>query len=263
MSPLPQGVRGAFRLALRRPHIEQDVDDEVAFHLEMRVAELVARGWTEDAARNEALRRFGDRRHWSTAMTAVDQERVASERRAEWFDDLRQDLRFALRSFGRAPLFSALAVLTLALGIGATTAIFSTLDAVLLRPLPYRNPDRLVHVTEVGDNGRPNSVAGGAFLDWEAHQTQFDSLVLTGPISGNLRIGGVPERVTGLEVSHDFLRVLGVAPLLGSGFLAEHDRPGGANNVVLLTEELWRTRYSSPAPLGRADRRTGRTSWAA
>src|SRR5215207_10818201 len=94
MPELPSGTRRAFRLALRRQRIEADVNDEVAFHLEMRVTELVARGWTPEAARAEAHRRFGDTHHWSMAMSAVDRERVALERRVEWLDDLQQDLRF-------------------------------------------------------------------------------------------------------------------------------------------------------------------------
>src|SRR3982750_2025825 len=98
MPRLPDGTRRAFRLALARPRIEDDVDTEVTFHLEMRAAELVTRGWTPEAARAEARRRFGDTRQWSTAMTQVDRERVALEHRSEWMDDLRQDLQYGVRS---------------------------------------------------------------------------------------------------------------------------------------------------------------------
>src|SRR6476661_5000129 len=146
MSPLPLGVRQAFRLALRRPRIAQDVDDEVAFHIEMRVTELVTRGWTEENARAEALRRFGDTNHWSMAMRAVDQDRVAQQQRTEWFGNIGQDVRFALRSFARSPMFTALAVLTLALGIGANAAVFGVLKSVLLDSLPYGDAGRLVRV---------------------------------------------------------------------------------------------------------------------
>src|SRR5215204_1971270 len=108
MPGLPDGIRRAFRLAVRRPRIEADVDDEVAFHLDMRVAELVARGWLPEAARAEALRRFGDTRQWSLAMTAVDRERSALEQRAEWLDDLQQDLTYGVRSLLRSPVFTLL-----------------------------------------------------------------------------------------------------------------------------------------------------------
>ena len=142
MSTLPHGIRRAFRLALGRPPIEDEVDAEIEFHLEMRAAELTARGMTPDAARAEALRRFGDTQHWSVAMSAVDRERAAQQRRAEWLDDLWQDLRFGARSALRAPLFSLLAVVTLALGIGANAAVFGVVKSVLLDALPYTEPER-------------------------------------------------------------------------------------------------------------------------
>ena len=127
-----------------------------------------------------------------------------------WIGELRQDAALGLRLLVRSPGFAAVAILTLALGVGANTAIYSVLDAVLLRPLPYPEPDRLVMVSETLENGNPNSTSGGAFLDWRAHQTQFDALMLTGMVSANLRSDGAPPvRLTGMEVSHEFLKVLG------------------------------------------------------
>ena len=123
---------------------------------------------------------------------------------------------------------------------------------MLLRSLPYPAADRLVEVFETNDTGKRNSVSGGAFLDWRDHQTEFDRLTLVSPVTANLRGAATPERLTGLEVSHDFLRVFGVSPILGSGFLPEHDRPGGNNTVVILTEELWRSRFGGdPSVVGR------------
>jgi hypothetical protein len=148
------------------------------------------------------------------------------------------DLRYAFHQLAKSPGFTFVAVLTLALGIGANTAIFSTLDAALLRPLPYSQPDRLVEIAERRDDGGRNSVAGGAFLDWREHQTTFDSLALINRVTFNLRAENSPVRLDGLEVSHEFLRVFGVQPLLGRGFLASDEQPGGDNNVVVLTEEL-------------------------
>src|SRR4029453_553355 len=115
---------------------------------------------------------------------------------------LRQDAALGLRLLRRSPGFAAVAILTLALGVGANTAIYSVLDAVLLRPLPYPEPDRVVMVSETVENGNPNNSSGGAFLDWRARQTQFDALTLTGMVSANLRGDEAPVRLDGMEVSH-------------------------------------------------------------
>jgi predicted permease len=240
----PRDVRRLFGFPSRnRDDVRAGIDEEFGFHLDMRTDELMRSGLDRDVARAQALREFGDH---TIALRgcAVQDDRVERQRHlGRLAGELRQDATLGLRMLARSPGFAAVAILTLALGIGATAAIFSTLDAVLLRPLPYPHPEQLVQVLEVGDAGTPNPVAGGAFLDWQAHQTQFDSLVLIATVSANLRSGGPPERVIGLEVSHDFVRVLGIPALLGTGFLPEHDRPGGTNNVVLLTEELWRSRF--------------------
>jgi predicted permease len=165
--------------------------------------------------------------------------------------DLRRDTALGLRLLGTNRGFTAIAVLMLALGIGANTAIYSVLDAVLLRPLPYPEPDRLVLVSETLENGNPNSTSGGAFMDWRTHQRGFQALALTGRVAQNLRGDGAPERLTGMEVSHEFLDVLGIPPLLGRGFLPDEDRPGGRTDVVMLTEELWRSRFAAdPAIVG-------------
>ena len=137
-----------------------------------------------------------------------------------WLSDLRQDVSLALRLLGRSPGFTLVATLTLALGIGANAAIFSTLDAVLLRPLSYDSPDRLVQIFETLPSGAENSVSGGAFLDWRHNQTQFRAIALIHRVTQNLRDGGGTERLAGLEASHELLEVLAVSPLLGRGFTA-------------------------------------------
>jgi hypothetical protein len=109
-----------------------------------------------------------------------------------------------------------------------------------------------VHIAETLDSGRPNSVSGGAFLDWRTHATQFDAIALTGQVAYNLRGATTTERLSGLEVSHEFFRVLGVPMLHGRGFRPEEDRPGGATDVVVITEELWRARFGAdPSMVGR------------
>ena len=115
-------------------------------------------------------------------------------------------MRVGLRLLLRSPGFAAAAICTLALSIGANTAIYSLLDAVLLRPLPLPEPDRLALMWETRPDGGTNSASGGAFLDWRTHQTQFDAIVLINPVAYNLRAEGATERLTGMEVSHEFLQ---------------------------------------------------------
>jgi predicted permease len=249
----PRGIKRLFRFSSRTAdQVRADISDEFAFHLDMRTEELIKDGIAPARARAQALRELG-RADSSAVDLARVGDRVERRRRAGQFAaELRDDTALGLRLLVRSPGFAVVAILTLALGIGANTAIYSVLDAVLLRPLPYPEQDRIMLVFETLENGRQNSVSGGAFLDWRTHQTQFEALVLTGRVSYNLRDGGTPERLRGMEVSHEFLKVLGIPPLLGRGFMPDDDRPGGANDVVMITEELWRTRFGSdPAIVGR------------
>lgn len=242
MSPLPRGIARAFRLALRRPRIAEDVDDEVAFHLEMRVAELVATGWSEEDARAEALRRFGNTQQWSMAMRAVDQDRIAREQRGEWLDNLRQDARFAVRSFARAPMFTALAVLTLALGIGANTAVFSVLKSVLLDALPYADADALLRVygrrVDGSSERAPLSATaitmmrdgGRAFASIGAFVSQPREVVLTTEAGPNLLRAGFVEP--------QLFRTLGVVPARGR-LLQDEDAAADTVFNVVLSHAAW------------------------
>ena len=245
-------MKRLFRFPFRTSSdIRRDIDDELSFHLDARAAELVRGGMREDDARCQALREMGDRGRAERAL-GVNGARVERRRRAAiWMGELRRDAALGSRLLRRNPGFASVAVLTLAIGIGATTAIFGALDAALLRPLPYPEPDRLMEIAETRPDGGTNSVSGGAFLDWRASQTHFDAVVLTGRVTANLRRGGTTERLRGMEVSHEFLDVLAVAPLLGRGFEAEHDRPGGRADVVMLSEALWRSHFGAdPAIVG-------------
>jgi predicted permease len=240
----PRGVKRLFAFPFRtREDVRSDVADEFRFHLDMRADELMRLGLSAADARAQAAREFGNQASGAAAC-ARQGDRVERQRRlTRYVEEIRQDVIVALRMLSGAPSFTLVAILTLALGIGANAAIFSALDAVLLRPLAYPAPDRLVEVSETLENGNRNSVSGGAYLDWARHNTQFSALTLLGRLTSNLRGRGAPERLNGLEASHQFLDVLGVRPILGRGFIPEDDRPGGANDVVLLTEELWRTRF--------------------
>jgi putative ABC transport system permease protein len=242
MTPLPDGVRRAFRLALRRPRIEQDVDEEVAFHLDMRINELIARGLAPEAARHEALRRFGDTRHWSSAMKETDQRRLASERRSEWFADLRQDVQYALRSFGRAPLFTVLAVVTLALGIGANAAVFGVVKSVLLNALPYAEADRVVRIygrMRDGSNDRV-PVSAGTVTDIRDRARSFRSVtaMLGHPQDGVVSLGDQPVLVKIARTEPDLFRTLGVSAALGRTLIDTDAESDTAFNVVV-THAAW------------------------
>ena len=244
------GIKRLFRFPTRtREDVRADIADELAFHLDMRTEALVREGLPEAEARAQAQREYGNRAASVQALARTGDQLERRRRFGRLFEELRQDTRQGLRLLGRSPGFAAVAILTLAIGIGANTAIYSVLDALLLRPLPLPEPERLVMVSETLENGNPNSVSGGAYLDWRTHGTSFEALTLTGRVSYNLRGSGTPERLQGLEVSHEFLRVLGVSPLLGRDFHPDEDRPGGVNDVVIVTEELWRTRFGADRDL--------------
>lgn len=152
------------------------------------------------------------------------------------------DFKFALRQLRKNSGFAAVAVLTLALGIGACTAIFSIVDGVLLKPLPYDQAGQLVQVWEAPGPGKRNSVSPGAFLDWQEHSTAFESLSLRQDTAMNLTRDGEPERISGLATSASGLQVLRARPLLGRTFAPDEDQPGKAK-VVVLTHGFWQRRF--------------------
>ncbi len=160
------------------------------------------------------------------------------------------DLKFALRQLAKSPGFAVVAMLTLALGIGANTAIFSVVNAVLLEPLPYPQPDRLV---QLGESPTPGAfipfASGGAFVDWQDQSTQLESVAAAHSVDENMTGAGKPELLSGLEVSADYLRVFRVAPALGRDFLPAEDTAAGDHDVVIITDELWRTHFGADAGL--------------
>jgi putative ABC transport system permease protein len=161
------------------------------------------------------------------------------------------DLRFAFRQLRNKPGFTAVAVLTLALGIGANTTMFTAVNAVLLRPLPYPQPDRLVAILEATRQESPSVVAYPDLLDWQRQNTVFAEMAAYQLAAFNLTGADEPERVPGLRVTANFFRTLGVKPALGRDFLTEEDAPGG-NAVLLLSHRLWERRFGAdPAVIGR------------
>ena len=166
-------------------------------------------------------------------------------------ESLLQDLRFGVRMLLKKPGFTLIAVVTLALGIGANTAIFSVINAVLLRPLPYGDADRLVFVGHSWGDGAPRIISSLNYLDCRDQNKVFESAALVLWWGANLTGRGQPERLTGLQVSSGFFETLKTRPILGRAFLPEDDRPGN-DQVVILSHGLWQRRFGGdPQVLGR------------
>jgi predicted permease len=159
------------------------------------------------------------------------------------------DLRHSARILWKNPGFTAVAVLTLALGIGANTAIFSLIHSALIKPLPYPEADRLVNLWEMLPTGSRSSVSAGVFKDWRAFSKKFSHLALIKEVRLNLTGVGTPEQLTGLLVSTEFLSVLGLSPQTGRGFLPGEDAIGGNNRVVILSHQYWQRRFGGDVGL--------------
>ena len=222
----------------RRGRLEQELDDEVRLHLEMLENENLRRGMPPQEARYAALRSFG----------GVDQtkERYREQRGLPFVDSFLRDVRYGWRGLLRNPGFASVAITTLALGIGANTAIFSVVHAVLLRPLPYLNPSRLFYISEFWPHETSvRTVPSPDFANWSEHARLFVGLAAYGGgAEVNLTGMGEPERLSGARITADFFTLLGVEPFLGRSFLREEDRPGG-RKAVLLSYELWQRRFGS------------------
>jgi predicted permease len=232
-----------------------DVDDEFAFHVQSRIDELVAQGFSAGAARDEALRGFGDIEAVKRTCTGLAQEHHRAARRHEWLNGWRQDVRYALRQLRLNPLLTGVLVLTLALGIGATVSIFSVVYAVLLRPLPYADADRVVIVYETFRQMRTGSASAGHFHDWTEQGTVFDHTGATQRASYNLS-DGEPERIGGARATSGYFRVVHLPPVLGRYF-SEADLERGPQ-VVVLSHGLWQRRFAGdPAIIGRSIRLDG------
>ncbi len=243
-------------MRLWRPSVQEEVNEELAFHVAMRTRENIARGMEPEAARAAALERFGDIDGVVAACRRLGTEREREMHRTEYLSELRQDIAFSWRQLAKAPAFTVIAVLTLALGIGATTSIFSALYAVVLRPFPYANPDRVVGIGELWRGNRGN-VAVGNYASWRDETRSFESMAAIQFSSFNFAEGDVPERVVGARVSHQFFRVFGVPAALGRTFTAEEDAPGN-ETVVVLSHRLWTRRFGAdPRIVGQTVRMNG------
>ena len=238
------------RFGFWKPSVVDEVEDEIRTHIELRTRANVRRGMDPEAARAEALRRFGDVAKVRGECVRLGELRDKEMRHVEWMDDLRQDVVYALRQFRRAPGFTLVALLTIALGIGATTAIFGVVNGVLLEPLPFEEPDRVVKIWPEGQSGtQPASSLD--FLDWRAQARSFEGMAIHGQSAYTLTGSGEPQRMGGAPVSANFFRVMGVRAALGRTFAPDEDRPQAAK-VAVLGHAAWLERFGGDASvLGR------------
>jgi predicted permease len=245
------------RSRIWRDSVEDEVDAEFAFHVEMRVRELVAAGMEESAAREAAIRRFGDIKRVNDMCRRIGRGRDRDMRRTEYLSELIHDVRFSVRQLLSNPGFTAVAVLTLALGIGATAAIFSAVHAVVLRPIPVPDPERIIAVYEDLRGNRSN-VSAGNFVDGVQPVSVFSHVTAIQYSSFNLADAENTERVIGARTTAGFFDVFATAPVHGRVFTADEDQPG-REHVVVLSHRLWSRQFASdPSIVGRTIRLNGR-----
>ena len=230
------------------------VNDELDFHMEMCVDELVEAGWAPEEARQEAIRQFGELEETRTFCADIQSRRGREERRTMSMEEFVQDLKYAFRTLRGAPGYAGLVVLTLAFGIAANTTIFSVMNPYFFRPLPFGEPDELVHITQV------DPVAGWdmsrfslpIYQDWMARSRAFEDVGVYSYGGTNVTGPEGPEGINRALVTANMFDILQARSMLGRTFLPEEGRPGAAP-VVVLGHGLWQRRYlGDPGVLGRA-----------
>jgi predicted permease len=240
---------------LRRRTWERRMDSEMRFHLESQVREYLAQGLSMADAEERARREFGP--------LELAKDECRDRRALQWIDHVARDLHLAIRTLRKNPGFGLAVTLTLALGIGANTAIFSAVYAVLLKPLPYFQPDQLfmaeIEVPERTDEFGRLTGRIQDYLEWRDADTVFSSVAAMTPAEWNLTGTGEPEHVGGAIVSASFFSLLGVPIAHGRGFAPEEEQPGH-DRVVVISDGLWRRRFAAdPAITGKSIELDGRS----
>jgi predicted permease len=228
----------------RSSKLDNDLDEELRAHIDLAIEENLKCGMSARDARLAALRGFGG--------VTQTKEQYRMRRGLPFIETLGRDTRYALRQLSRSPGFTATAILTLALGIGANAAIFSVVQGVLLAPLPYPKPDRLVLLQQSRPNVQHLDISYPDFQDWQRTSRSFERMAALSWRDYDLTGPGTPEHLAGMEVSSAFFSTLGVKPALGRDFTLAEDRPQGAP-AILISDRLWRDRFaSSPQALGKS-----------
>jgi len=230
----------------RRKRMLEDLDQDMRDHIERETQDNLERGMSPEEARLAALRKFGN-------VTRLKEE-TREVWTLVWLEQLLQDARLGLRRLRKSPGFTVIAILTLALGIGASTSIFSVVNAVLLAHLPYRDPGRLAMIwgTNTGNGMESTPVSPGDYFEWKQKNTVFQDIAASRDDQVTLTGSGNPQLLVGYDFSANYFSILGVSPALGRTFSAEEDRPGGPK-VAVLSDKLWRgTFLADPGILGKA-----------
>ena len=242
------GFRRVFRLPTSADRLAREVDDELRFHIEGRIEELIAQGWSRDAAAAEAWRRFGDYVAYRREARDIDLITHHQRRRMDIIDAIRREARQSVRALARTPAFSLVALATLVLGIGATASIFTVLDAVVLRPLPYPSPDRLVSITHPVSGTAVTagkwgvSPAGYFFFRREARTLAASGIYSTGTLS--VRSSDGAARVQSAQITSSVFGVLGARPAAGRLLASDDDTPNGPI-VAVLGYGFWQRAFGS------------------
>lgn len=243
-------VRMAFRSLFRRGRESAQLDDELRFHLDRQIAENIAAGLSPEEARYSALRQFGN--------PALLRDQARSTWSAGWVDSLRGDLRYVTRSLMHSPGFASIAVLIIALGVGANIALFTLVHRVLLNPLPYRDPDQLVSIYQHDARGNNTHdylpVDAGSFFEWQRASQGAAEMAMVSPFQGyniSAESGKLPEKIEAGMCSWNFFSILGINMTLGRSFLPSEDS-SSSEATVILSAPFWKRRYASdPTIIGR------------
>jgi predicted permease len=240
-------LQNLLRHLLHPRHGDSDLNDELHAHVQLLTDQNLRAGMSTEEAQRAARIELG----------GVEQvkEQVREQRLGNWLHSVLSDCRFALRQLGKSPVFTAVAILTLALGIGANTSLFSVIDTVLLRPLPFHDPDRLVsvHSMDFKDPGGVGDISYPAFLDWRSQSHSFDEMSVYNITSLTYTGSDQPESIRSAVISANLLSMLGVSPAFGRLFLEQEDQPGTGNAPVILSYELWQSHFGGDLNvLGRA-----------
>jgi|SRR5579872_1338937 len=219
------------RSLFRRARVDAELEKELQYHLEQLTRDNISAGMNADEAGRAAHRALGG--------TAQIEEQCRDHRRLAWLADISKDVRYAWRMLRKSPGFTALGILTLAFGVGASIAVYALAESLMLRSLPYPSPERLVALYSVHERrGQFESIGQEDFRDWQAANSVFERMAFTEFHQTTLTGHGDAERLTGAAVSQGFFEMLGVQPRLGRWFTPQEQKPG-ADHVVMLSHGFW------------------------